>query len=260
MADEPVRLTLRDGVATLTLDRPQASNALDLPMAQALMRMAIRCDEDRAVRVVVLTGAGARFCVGGDVKSFLAAGTGAGALIKELTGCLHVALLRFAHMDAPLVTAVRGVAAGAGMSLALAGDLVFVGSSAMLVPAYVRAGLSPDCGLSHRLPKLVGLREAQRILLLNTALDAEASRVLGLVTEVAPDEELDARVAEAASRLAAGPREAIAAVRRLLLAAPLATLESQLETESRTIAHLAGTPDGQEGMRAVMEKRAPAFG
>ena len=123
-----LRFEVADGVATITLDRPDAANAIDLALARELMQVSIRCDEDPGVRAVLLTGAGKMFCPGGDLKSFASAGAGLPALLKEITTHLHAATSRFARMTAPLVVAVNGTAAGAGFSIAIAGDLVLMAS------------------------------------------------------------------------------------------------------------------------------------
>jgi len=254
-----VQFSLHEGIATVTLQRPEAANAIDLDMARELLRIAVTCNDDPAVRVVVLQGAGPRFCVGGDVRSFAAAGEGVGRLIKDITHHLHAAVVRFTRMDAPLITVVRGPAAGAGLGLALAGDIVIAAPGASFYPAYLAAGLSPDGGLTYVLPRLVGLRRAQQILLQNTPLDAAAALQAGLITNVVEDAAIEETVREIAQGLARAPRRAVAAAKRLLGASLTATLETQLDAESMSIARLALTPDGREGVAALLAKRKPTF-
>ncbi|WEK07766.1 MAG: enoyl-CoA hydratase/isomerase family protein [Candidatus Pseudomonas colombiensis] len=170
--NDDVLLDLDGPVANLTLNRPQRGNAIDLPMAQALLRAAIRCDQDPAIRCVVITGAGRLFCAGGDLGAFTASGDEVPGFLSELAGVLHLAISRLMRMAKPLVVLVNGPAAGAGMSLSLLGDIVLASGSAHFTPAYSGIGLSPDGGLSWHLPRLVGLRRAQEILLLNRRLDA----------------------------------------------------------------------------------------
>ena len=161
MPDEPL-LFERDGaVARLVLNRPEAGNALDLGLAQGLMRAAIECDEDPAIRCVVLTARGRLFCAGGDIRSFQSAGDKVGALIAEITAYLHKALSRLMRMDKPLVTAINGPAAGAGVSLSVLGDIVLAARSAHFTVAYTALGMMPDAGSTWLLPPLIGLRRTQ---------------------------------------------------------------------------------------------------
>lgn len=259
MGYESVDFSVRDGVATVTLDRPDAANAVDLALAKELLDAAIRCDEDPAVRVVVVRANGRLFSAGGDLKSFAAAGDGIGAALKELTTYLHGAISRFARMDAPVITAVNGMAAGAGMSLAVAGDLVVAARSAVFTMAYTAAGLSPDGSASYFLPRLIGLRRTQELMLTNRRLAAEEALAWGLVSRVVADEDLDREVADLASTLAAGPTAAFGSVKRLLAATFDCGLETQMEIEAREITANAKGRDGREGIAAFLAKRRPEF-
>jgi 2-(1,2-epoxy-1,2-dihydrophenyl)acetyl-CoA isomerase len=254
-----LRCEISDGVAAITLDRPDAANAIDLPLARELMQVAIRCDEDLAVRAVMLTGAGKMFCPGGDLKSFASAGAGLPALLKEITTYLHAATSRFARMTAPLVVAVNGTAAGAGFSLAISGDLVLMAESAKLAMAYTAAGLSPDGSSTWFLPRLIGLRRAQELMLTNRRLSAAESLAWGLVNQVVPDAELASTALALAKQLAAGPTRAFGEVKKLLASTFSESLETQMELEARGIAALAGGADGREGIEAFVAKRAPKF-
>ena len=259
MSDEVVTCEVADGVATLTLNRPDAANAVDLALGQGLMHAAIRVDEDPSVRAVLLTGAGKMFCAGGDLKSFASEGDRVPALLKELTTYLHAATSRFARMNAPLVVAVNGMAAGAGFSLAVSGDLVLAAESAKFTMAYTGAGLSPDGSSSFFLPRLIGLRRTQELMITNRRLSAAEALEWGLVTEVVPDAELSEKAAALARQLAQGPTRAYGVVKQLLATSTQESLETQMEFESRGIAAMAGTPDGREGIAAFVEKRAPKF-
>jgi len=249
----------RDGaIARITLDRPPA-NALDLTMARELAEVALVCDEDPEVRVVVLTGRGKAFCAGGDLASFGAAGERVPTLLKEVTAGLHVAIARFARMRAPVIAAVNGVAAGAGFSLVTACDLAVAAASARFTMAYTRAGLVPDGSSTFFLPRLIGLRRTQELMITNRMLSSAEALEWGVLTRVVPDAELETTVDALAREVAAGPTGALASVKRLLLLSGGDRLEAQMEAETREIADAARRPDGREGIAAFLEKRPPRF-
>jgi 2-(1,2-epoxy-1,2-dihydrophenyl)acetyl-CoA isomerase len=256
---ENLRFELADGVATITLYRPDAANAIDLALARELMHVAIRCDEDASVRAVLLTGAGKMFCAGGDLKSFAAQGDRLPSLLKEITTNLHASTSRFARMAAPLVVAVNGTAAGAGFSIAISGDLVVMAESAKLTMAYTAAGLSPDGSSTWFLPRLVGMRRAQELMLTNRRLSAAEALEWGLVNQVVPDAELAATAGALAKQLASGATRAFGTVKSLLASTFSESLETQMELEARGIAAMAGGADGREGIEAFVAKRAPKF-
>jgi 2-(1,2-epoxy-1,2-dihydrophenyl)acetyl-CoA isomerase len=250
----------REGaVAKLTLNRPAAANAIDLALARELMMAAITCDEDDSIRCVLLTGTGRFFCPGGDVRSFMAAGASIGALLKEMTAYFHMAVVRFARMNKPMVTAINGVAAGAGFSLALLGDLVLAARTAQFTAAYTALGVSSDGGLSWLLPRLVGLRSAQELILTNRTLSAEEAKDLGLITRVVETESIAAEAAKLTQELARGPTAAYGKVRHLLLRSSESSLESHLEEESRALADTSRSAHGREGIAAFASKRKPDF-
>lgn len=247
-------------VERITLNRPDAANGLNLTMAQELWRAAAACDADPEVRAVLLTGSGRFFSAGGDLKWMEANAADAGRAIKELADTLHRGLASFARMAAPMVVAVNGMAAGAGFSLAIGGELVFAAESAKFTSAYTRAGLSPDGSSTYVLPRLVGLRRAQELMLTNRVLSSAEALDWGLVTAVVPDDALADTALEAATSLAAGSLGAQSAVKQMLLASYANGVESQMELEARLIAGCAGSPDGTEGREAFIGKRAPKFG
>src|SRR4051812_15046278 len=180
--------------------------------------------------------------------------------VHGLASDFHAALESLAGLDAPVITAVQGVAAGGGMSLAIAGDLVVAAESAWFTMAYTAAGLSPDGGSTWTLPRLVGWRRATELMLLNERLDAQRALALGLVSRVVPDAELGPTVDDLARQIAAGPTRAYGAVKRLLRASWAAGFEDQLAAETDAISARAGSPDGREGIGAFLEKRPPRFG
>jgi len=259
MSEAPL-LVERDGaVLRLTMNRPDQANALSMAGAQALIDATIACDEDETIRCVVLTGAGRYFCGGGDIGGMLAADEGPGAHLKRLAGAFHVAVARLARMSKPLVTVVNGPAAGAGVSIAALGDIVLAGASANFTLAYGAIGLSPDGGASWLLPRLIGLRRAQEMALLNRRLSAEEAADCGLITRVVPDDQLAAEAEAVVAKLASGPATALGRTRRLLLEGMDRSFEAQLEAELQSIAACAASPHGQEGIASFVEKRKPDF-
>jgi 2-(1,2-epoxy-1,2-dihydrophenyl)acetyl-CoA isomerase len=188
-------------VARITLDRPQVGNAIDIPMAREFMERAIECDEDDSIRCVLVTGNGRLFCAGGDVAAFHGAGDQLPAFLKEITAYLHSAVSRFARMNKPLVTAINGPVAGAGIGLAIMGDIVLADPAAHFTLAYTAIGMSPDGGTTWLLPRLIGLRAAQELSLSNRRVKADEAASLGLVTRVAAEGAL----AEEAEKLSRDP-------------------------------------------------------
>ena len=259
MADEPILLDVAGAVARITLNRPDAANALTLPMCRDLMQAAIRCDEDPAVRAIVLTGAGKLFCAGGDLASFAEMGDGIGAGLKEMTAYLHAAIARLVRGSAPVITAINGTAAGAGMSLAVAGDLAIASDEAKFTMAYTAAGLSPDGSSTWFLPRIIGMRRTQELMLLNRRLSAAEALEWGLVGRIAPADEVLAQADALARELAAGPTRSFGVVKALLAGSFGESLETQMELEASGIAGSAGTADGREGIAAFLEKRKPVF-
>lgn len=246
------------GVATITLNRPEAFNSLNQAMAQELFDAAHRCDADPAIRAVLLTGAGRAFCGGGDLKSF-AAQPDVPRHLKEVTTYLHGAVSRLARGEKPTIAAVNGTAAGAGFSLMLACDLALAAQSAKLTMAYTKAGLSPDGSSSFYLPRIVGLRRALELTLTNRVLSADEALEWGIVCRVLPDAELMSAAQALAAELAAGATLAFGKAKALFRQSFSESLETQMENETQAIAALARTADYREGSSAFFEKRAPKF-
>ncbi len=260
MTEPTIRLTIEGHLARLELNRPDAANAINLELAVALEAAATRLAGDAAVRAVLLTGAGARFCGGGDVADF---GSRSEAelpdLLAEITAHLHPAVQTLVELDAPVVAAVQGSAAGAGFGLLLAADLVVAARSARFVMAYTGIGLSPDGSSSWFLPRVVGQRRALELALTNRVLSAAEALEWGLVTSVVDDDALTASAEELATRLAAGPTAAFGRAARLVRGALIATLEDHLAEERAQLTASGATQDGREGIAAFVEKRPPRF-
>lgn len=258
MSDQPAAVLLHaidGGVTTLTLNRPDALNALNADLRRALLEAVKGASRDASVRAVVLTGAGRGFCAGADLRG----GSGERDFRRVLATEYNPLVEAIRACPKPVVAAVNGVAAGAGMSLALAADLVIAAQEARFVPAFHRIGLVPDSGLARTLVRALGRHRAYEILVGERQLDANAAHDAGLVATVVPAAELAAATAEVAARLATGPTRGLALTKRLLFAAEDATLSESLEAEA-ALQDLAGrTDDHAEGVAAFTEKRDPAF-
>ncbi len=253
-----VTLTVAEHVATLTLNRPDVANTMNLAFGQEFHAAALQLAADPAVRAVILTGAGKQFCFGGDLRGMMAGGDNIQQYLRELTSNLHAGLSILARMNAPVIAAVNGTAAGAGVGLVLAADLAIAAQSAKVSLAYTGVGLTPDGATSFLLPRAVGHKRAMELLLTNRTLSAEECLQWGLVNQVVPDEQLLAEALKLATRLANGPTQAFGDTKRLLLASAGA-LETQLAAESQTIAHRGASAEAREGLSAFLEKRKPSY-
>jgi 2-(1,2-epoxy-1,2-dihydrophenyl)acetyl-CoA isomerase len=246
---------VRDGVATITLNRPDAANSLNHELSTEMLDAIIRSEEDPAVRAMVITATGRFFCAGADLRSFY---TAAGDL-KNRVSFLHVALSRIVRSPFPVIGAINGTAAGGGMGLACACDLLVAAESAKFIMAYTRRGLSPDGTTTYFLPRRIGLGRALELAYLNRTLSAREAMEWGIVNQVAPDDDLGARAHALAADLAKGPTRAFGAAKRLMHSGCVETLETQIENEIRSIYEMAGTEDTREAIRAFNEKRTPVF-
>jgi 2-(1,2-epoxy-1,2-dihydrophenyl)acetyl-CoA isomerase len=253
MAD--VDVTREGNVLTITLNRPDVLNALNRSVHQGIFEGLERA-KDPSVRTVVITGAGRGFCVGQDLQEF---SSGAGNVAQNLRENYHRNVLAIRALEKPVIAALNGAAAGAGMSLALACDIRIAAESASFVPAFIKIGLVPDSGGTWLVRRLLGTARAFEWLTTGRRLDAGEARAMGLVSEVVPDDELAQRAREVAELYAAMPTRAVWQTKRLLDLAEDSTFGEQLELEARTQAELTQTPDFREGVAAFLEKRDAAF-
>jgi 2-(1,2-epoxy-1,2-dihydrophenyl)acetyl-CoA isomerase len=246
----------QNGVATITLNRPQALNAFTPQMNSELQQALKEADEDRSVRCLLLTGAGRAFCTGQDLKGRTPETKGSlGASLRQRYNPI---ILRLRRTEKISIAAVNGVAAGAGCNLALACDLRIASEEAQFIQAFVRVGLAPDCGGSTILPRLVGLSKALELLLLGEPVDAKEALRIGLVTKVVASNDLLTTARSIAERAARGPKS-LGLIKRAVNRAILPELEAQLEYEAH-LQEIAGrSADFDEGVRAFLEKRQPAF-
>jgi 2-(1,2-epoxy-1,2-dihydrophenyl)acetyl-CoA isomerase len=259
-----IRLVLDDGVATLTLNHPEVLNALSPPMIGGLTAaLDVVEDPDRGVRCVLLTGEGRAFCTGANLQgrggaqgATVPRSRRAGAALETL---YHPLLRRLRDLACPIVAAVNGPAAGAGMSLALMADLVLAAESAYFLQAFRRIGLVPDCGASWLLPRLVGRARAIELSLLGEKLPARTALEWGLVNRVVDDAGLMAAAGAVARNLADGPTVALGLIRRLYWESPVNGFEDQLDLECRLQRVAGATDDFAEGVTAFLEKRPARF-
>jgi 2-(1,2-epoxy-1,2-dihydrophenyl)acetyl-CoA isomerase len=252
-----LRIQSVDGIATLTLDRPDALNALTVGLKESLRGTFEELAQDDSIRAVVLTGAGRAFCAGQDLRERL--DPAALPLGDEIRARYNPLALAMSRLPKPIIGAINGVAAGAGASLAFACDLRIAAESASFVLAFGRIGLVPDTGATWFLPRLVGSARAMELALLNEPVAARAADAMGLVTRVVADADLAAEAHALARRLADGAPRALAATKAALVAAWDNDLETQLELEARLQGELGETLDHQEGIAAFVERRPPRF-
>ncbi|WP_340589118.1 enoyl-CoA hydratase/isomerase family protein [Erythrobacter alti] len=259
VSEDRIILSITDGVATITLNRPDVGNALDIPTVKELAKAVDHFAADDAVRCVVLTGAGRLFCAGGDIASMAGAGDGLPDMLGDLIAALHRVLVALIEMPKPLLTLVNGPAAGAGFSMAISGDVVIAGKSASFLAAYGGIGLTADGGMSWLLPRLIGLRQAQRLILLNEKVGADEAGAIGLVTQVVEDDDLLSVGQTMAYRLKTSAMSSIGGSRALLRESLQSDYATQLERERQSMMEAARGSENSEGVAAFLQKRKPDF-
>lgn len=245
----------RDGVMILTLNRPERMNALSAAMSRALDKAIAECVEQGTSRCILITGAGRGFCAGADLTERLPVPDGSSVLETYY----HPTLRRMRDCPLPVVAAVNGVAAGAGMSLALMADIVTCAADAYFLQAFVRAGLVPDCGASWLLAHRIGQARAREMSMLAERLPADKALDWGLVNHVFEGKRLFEESLVMARRLADGPANALGRVRHLYNAVPGNDFEAQLDLEDRLQQQCSGSPEALEGRQAFLDKRGPNF-
>jgi 2-(1,2-epoxy-1,2-dihydrophenyl)acetyl-CoA isomerase len=249
-----------DGVGHLRLNRPDASNGLDVPMLRALYDALMLATAQPGLRALLLSGEGRHFCAGGDVKTFASKGEQLPDYLREATSWLQICATALMRLPAPVVAQVHGFAAGGGgFGLVCASDLVVAGESAKFLLGATRVGMAPDAGGSVTLQRLVGLRKAMEIALTNPTISAAEALEMGLITRVVPDDALATEATKLARELAQGAPLALSETKRLLWDGVGRTVEQALPDEARTVSALSGTADSREGLAAVLERREPKF-
>ncbi|MFO1115110.1 MAG: enoyl-CoA hydratase-related protein [Beijerinckiaceae bacterium] len=258
--DQLVLTEVAGGVATITLNRPDSSNGMNVDFLKALCEAVMGLHGRPDVRVALLRGEGKNFCAGGDVHTFASKGEGMPDYLRVATAWLQNAVTGLMRLEAPVIAAVHGFAAGGGgFGLVCASDLVIAADTAKFLAGATRVGMAPDAGVSVTLPRIVGLRRAAEIVLTNPILTAQQAHELGIVNRVVPEADLQAAARAWAQELAAGAPKAMAAAKRLLWAGVGTGVDACLSEEARTVSELSGTADAREGLAAVIERRKPVF-
>lgn len=255
----PILLDIFAGIARITLNRPDKGNALDQAMADDLLKAALRCANDPDIRCIVLTGAGKMFCVGGDISEFSANSDQIAPFLARLAGTLHQTMSLFAAMQKPMITLVNGTAAGAGLSMAISGDIVLADPSCVFTTAYLGIGLTPDGGMTWLLPRLVGLRLAQDMILTNRRVNATEAALIGLITRVTAPGTLTEEGAALATQLSEGAVTAMGQARKLLHESSASGFASQMDRELVSITAAGNGPESREGITAFLDRRKPDF-
>lgn len=254
---------IEGGVATLTLNRPEVRNALGNEMRAMLREWLPRLEEDPAVRCVVLRGAGGNFMAGGDLAnmSSILEGDPAGfrSHFLERVNSMNSFLFAMRRMPKPVIASVAGAAAGAGVSVALAADLVIAAEDAFFMLSHAKVGTTPDGGATFQLPRTIGIKKAMEMVLLAKPVSAQQAADLGLVNLVVPAERLEAETAELAGRLVGGPTRVYGRAKALLYRSIETPFEAQIQAEAESFADCASEQDFREGVDAFLKKRKPEF-
>jgi len=261
MSYETIQLEMREAVGLLTLNRPDRLNALTVQVANDF-NAAVAEAIERGARVIVITGAGRAFSAGGDLRAMQEIAKNDGrseAFFDEPLRILNEAIVLIRETPVPFIAAVNGVASGGGCNLALACDLVIAAESAKFNQAFIKIGLTPDCGGTFILPRLVGWKRATELLFTGDLVSAQAAAEMGMINSVTPDEELMRRAMAMAEKLAHAPTVALAEIKKLMDASAVNDLRSQLDLERKTQIESGKTKDFVEGVSAFLEKRPPRF-
>lgn len=254
-----LRVDTAEGVCSVLLNRPEQANAISLAMAEEMRDLVDWIGKARQVRAVLVSGAGRFFCGGGDLGAFDPLSDEVAPYLSKVTNALNATIAGLMRIDAPVVAAINGPAAGAGFSLACACDFVVAARSATMTPAYSGIGLNPDGGLSWSLPRLVGTRKAMEIALLNRKLTATEALELGIISEICEDAALLDRARSLARQLADGPTRAFGETKRLINASLQTSAEAQLDEEARAVLRLIRTDDFRQATLSFKAKRRPTF-
>ena len=257
---ETINFKIENEIAYIELNRPKQYNSLNQTMADDLFKVSLECDDNPKIRSVLMTGSGEdAFCAGGDVNSFYKYGNKTSSHLKEVTTTLHGAISRLSRMNAPLIVAVNGVAAGAGFSFVGFADIAIASTNATFVSAYSKIGLTPDGSSTYFLPRIIGTRRYTELILTNRVLSANEALDWGLINKVVDIKDLKDEANKLAKKLASGPTLAFGKLKNLVNNSFLDSLEGQMEYEARMISDSAKTKDGMNGIDAFVNKKQVSF-
>lgn len=258
-----LEVAVENGIATLTMNRPEARNALSMEMRALMIDELHKIETDSSIRCVVLQGAGDHFLAGGDIKTMASAVQEDPAEIRRQfllrIHNLHPMMFVMRRMPQPILASVRGAAAGAGVSIMLCADLVVAADTSFYTLAYCNIGTSPDGASTFHLPRTMGIKKAMEMALLGDRYTAEQAREMGLINWVVPADKLAEETNKLATRLANGPTRALGQAKKLLYQSNESAFEEQLQAEAESFAKSASGPDFKEGVMAFVEKRKPVF-
>ena len=257
---ETINFKIENEIAYIELNRPKQYNSMNQTMADDLFKVSLECDDNPKIRSVLMTGSGEdAFCAGGDVHSFHKYGNKTSSHLKEVTTTLHGAISRLSRMNAPLIVAVNGVAAGAGFSFVGFADIAIASTNATFVSAYSKIGLTPDGSSTYFLPRIIGTRRYTELILTNRVLSANEALDWGLINKVVDFKDLKDEANNLAKKLASGPTLAFGKLKNLINNSFLDSLEGQMEYEARMISDSAKTKDGMNGIEAFVNKKQVSF-
>lgn len=257
MSYETIEYSVVNNVGVITLNKPEKLNAICKTMLQELKSVVRTANSQKSSeRCLLITGSGRGFCAGADLNSKLDDGLDSGS---NLLDNYHPLLLELAHSHIPIVTAINGIAAGAGMSLALIGDITIAGKSASFLQAFVNIGLIPDAGSSFMLPRLIGPAKARAMMMLGEKVDATTAESWGMIYKVVEDDTLMNEAMAIATRMASGPTIALSNIRKLVAQSATASFETQIQNEAISQRQCNQTEDCKEGVSAFLEKRKAEF-
>lgn len=253
-----LKFEVENNIGRIILNRPEAANAITVPLVKELLDVAIKCESGEPIRALILQGEGSIFCAGGDLK-FMTEQDNLRESISEMIGILHVALSKIDHLDAPLIGAITGTAAGAGLSLVSACDMAIAGKSVKFTSAYTAAGLTPDGSSTFHLPRSIGKKRTMELMLTNRVLSADEALDWGLINSVVDDDDVIKEANKLAERIALGPTKAFGGVKEMIRQSFSNGLETQMELESQIFLKQLKGEDGPEGIKAFTEKRRPSY-
>ena len=253
-----LKFEIENNIGRIILNRPEAANAITIPLVKELLDVAIKCESGAPIRVLILQGEGSIFCAGSDLK-YMTEQENLREAISEMIGILHVALSKIDHLDTPMIGAITGTAAGAGLSLVSACDMAVAGKSVKFTSAYTAAGLTPDGSSTFHLPRSIVKKRTMELMLTNRVLSSKEALDWGLINSVVDDDQVLNETNKLAEKIANGPTMAFGGVKEMIRQTFSNGLETQMELESQIFSKQLKGKDAKEGIKAFTEKGKPSF-